>query len=74
MPNEDNSYLWKAIDRWENEGGALGSTEQTSMPSSSILSSSQGPNARLPHVEQGFDRVLFERAEWRRSGLDVRTF
>lgn len=42
MPNENKSYLWKAIDRWENEGGAPCGTEQTSM-----LSSNQGGNAKL---------------------------
>ena len=49
MPNENKPYLWKAIDRWENEGGAPGATEQTSM-----LSSNQGANAlpeKLPVLE-----------------------
>jgi hypothetical protein len=28
MPFENKSYLWKAIDQWENEGGAPRGAEQ----------------------------------------------
>ena len=62
MPNEHKSYLWKAIDRWENEGGAPGGTEQTNILSSSLLSSSRGAKAEvtsLPHIERRFRSGVF---------------
>ena len=51
MPTEIKSHLWKAIDRWENEGGAPYDVEQLSMLSSNKRANAESAKpASLSHI------------------------